>query len=432
MTHMSSSALLLILLPFTVFLLIGMPIAFVLIATSVIYVVAKGIPLSLLAHRMCFSLDSFPLLAIPLFILAGKLMNTGGISNRIFRFANSLVGHIRGGLGHVNVVASVIFAGMSGTALADVGGLGEIELKAMTEAGYDRKFSSAVTLASATIGPIIPPSVPLVIYGVLAEVPVTRLFLGGFLPGIVMAAVLMLAIYFYAKKRNYPTSQRASLKELALSFLDALPAMLSPLIIILGLTTGIFSPTEAAGIAVVYALILGGLIYRELKLSNLITITKEVVESTTMVMFVIASALLFSWVISAEQIPQMIAQSILSIGNTPVKFLILVNLLLLILGMFMENNAIMLLMIPILVPAAITMGISPVHLGIVMVLNITTGLLTPPVGLALYMMKDMTGLSFEDTVKGILPFLIPLLISLFIITFNPDIVLFVPNLILGK
>ena len=429
---MSSAALFMILLPFLVFLVAGMPIAFSLIATSILYLLAKGIPLSLIAHRMCFSLDSFPLLAIPLFILAGKLMNTGGISRRIFRFANCLVGHIRGGLGHVNVVCSIIFAGMSGTALADVGGLGEIELKAMDEAGYDLEFSSAITLASATIGPIIPPSVPLIIYGVLAEVPVTRLFLAGFLPGIVMAILLMVAVYFYAKKRNYPTMPRATWKELTASFLSALPAMLSPIIIILGMTTGIFSPTEAAGIAVVYALILGGLVYKELSFASLKTITREVVESSTMVMFVIAAALLFSWVISAEQIPQMIAQWILTVGNTPFKFLVFVNILLLVLGMFMENNAIMLLLIPIIVPAGVSMGIDPVHLGIIMVLNITTGLLTPPVGLALYIMKDMTGLSFERTVKAIVPFLIPLLAALIIITFNQEITLFLPRLLLGN
>lgn len=429
---MDSSAVLLIVIPFITLLVAGLPIAFVLTTTSAIYILVKGIPLSLLAHRMCFSLDSFPLLAIPLFILAGKIMNTGGISKRIFKFANALVGHVRGGLGHVNILGSVIFAGMSGTALADVGGLGEVELKAMNEAGYDKGFSSAVTLASATIGPIIPPSVPLIIYGVLAEVPITRLFLGGFLPGVVMALALMVAVYFMVKKRNYPVSKRATLKELALSFLDAFPAILSPFIIILGMTTGIFSPTEAAAIAVIYALFLGGICYRELKLADLVTISKEVIEATAMVMFVIASALLFSWVISAEQLPQLMAQTMLEFTKTPWAFLLLMNLLLLVLGMFMENNAIMLLMIPILVPAAMTLGIDPVHLGIVMVLNITLGLLTPPVGLALYIMKDISGLTLERTVKEIIPFLIPLLAALLMISMFPQIVLFIPNLIFGK
>lgn len=429
---MDLAAVLLIVIPFVALLVAGLPIAFVLTITSAIYILAKGIPLPLLAHRLCFALDSFPLLAIPLFILAGKIMNNGGISKRIYRFANAVVGHIRGGLGHVNIMGSVIFAGMSGTALADIGGLGEVELKAMNDSGYDMEFSSAVTLASAIIGPIIPPSVPMIIYGVLAEVPITRLFLGGFLPGIVLALALMIAVYFMVRKRNYPVSKRATLKELTLSFLDAFPAIISPFIIILGMTTGIFSPTEAAAIAVIYALILGVVCYRELKIGDLVAISKEVFESTASVMFVIASALLFSWVISAEQIPQLMAEALLSFTNSPWIFLLVVNVFLLLLGMFMENNAIMLLMIPILVPVATSLGIDPVHLGVIMVLNITIGLITPPVGLALYIMKDISGLTFERTVKAVTPFLIPLLAALALISMFPQIVLFIPNLVLGK
>ncbi len=429
---MSTAAIFLILLPFAVFLIIGMPVAFTLIATSAIYLAAKGIPFDLIAHRLCFSLDSFPLMAIPLFILAGKLMNIGGISDRIYNFASAVVGHIRGGLGHVNIVGSVIFAGMSGTALADLGGMGQMEVRAMTNAGYKKDFSAAITLASATIGPIIPPSVPFIIYGTLAEVSVTKLFLAGFLPGIVMALMLGVSVYFYATKHNCPTTPRPSLKGIGSAFLGALPAMLSPAIIIGGMMTGIFSPTEAAGIAVVYALFLGGLVYKELTFAKLAEITKETVEASAMLMFIIASALLFSWVISVERIPQMLAQWIMIVGNTPFKFMTLVVIILLILGMFMENNAIMLLMIPILVPSAVTLGIDPVHLGVVMCLCITVGLLTPPIGLALYVMQDIADLSFGRTVKAVTPFLITLFISLLLITYIPQITMFLPNLLLGN
>ena len=429
---MSTAAIYLILLPFAVFLIIGMPVAFTLIATSAIYLAAKGIPFDLIAHRLCFSLDSFPLMAIPLFILAGKLMNIGGISDRIYNFASAVVGHIRGGLGHVNIVGSVIFAGMSGTALADLGGMGQMEVRAMTNAGYKKDFSAAITLASATIGPIIPPSVPFIIYGTLAEVSVTRLFLAGFLPGIVMALLLGASVYFYATKHNCPTTPRPSMKGIGSAFLEALPAMLSPAIIIGGMMTGIFSPTEAAGIAVVYALFLGGLVYKELTFAKLAEITKETVEASAMLMFIIASALLFSWVISVERIPQMLAQWIMMVGDTPFKFMTLVVIILSILGMFMENNAIMLLMIPILVPSAVTLGIDPVHLGVVMCLCITVGLLTPPIGLALYVMQDIADLSFGRTVKAVTPFLITLFISLLLITYIPQITMFLPNLLLGK
>ena len=429
---MSTAAIYLILLPFAVFLIIGMPVAFTLIATSAIYLAAKGIPFDLIAHRLCFSLDSFPLMAIPLFILAGKLMNIGGISDRIYNFASAVVGHIRGGLGHVNIVGSVIFAGMSGTALADLGGMGQMEVRAMTNAGYKKDFSAAITLASATIGPIIPPSVPFIIYGTLAEVSVTKLFLAGFLPGIVMALMLGVSVYFYATKHNCPTTPRPSMKGIGSAFLEALPAMLSPAIIIGGMMTGIFSPTEAAGIAVVYALFLGGLVYKELTFAKLAEITKETVEASAMLMFIIASALLFSWVISVERIPQMLAQWIMMVGDTPFKFMTLVVIILSILGMFMENNAIMLLMIPILVPSAVTLGIDPVHLGVVMCLCITVGLLTPPIGLALYVMQDIADLSFGRTVKAVTPFLITLFISLLLITYIPQITMFLPNLLLGK
>lgn len=425
---MSTASILYILVPFLVLLILGMPIAFVLGVTSAIYIIAKGIPLSIIPHRMCFSLDSFTLLAIPLFILTGKLMNTGGVTKRIFKFAEALVGHIKGGLGHVNVLASLIFAGMSGTALADIGGLGEVEIQAMKDAGYDLEFSTGVTLASSIIGPIIPPSVPLVIYGVLAEVPVPQLFLGGFLPGIVIAIALMLYIYFTARNRNYPVSERADFKKVVSSFVEAIPPLLTPFIIIGGMTLGIFSPTECAGVAALYALFLGTIVYKELKFADLLIVCKETIKATAQLMFLIASALLFSWVLSVELIPQLMAQALASVTGSPTVFLFIVVLILLFLGTFLENNAIMLLMIPIVVPAASALGVNLVHLGIVMMYTITLGLLTPPVGLGLFVVQDMTGLTLGQTVKAVAPFLIPLFISLCVLVLFPEIVLLLPNL----
>lgn len=406
---------------------LGMPIVFVLGISSLAYILLSDLSLASLTHQLALSVAKFPMLAIPLFMFAGKLMNRGGITDRIFRFANDLVGHIRGGLGHVNVVASIIFAGMSGSVLADVAGLGAIEMKAMGDAGYDKDFSMGITLGSSVIGPIFPPSVPMVMFGVIAEVSITGLFLGGFLPGLAIAACLMLFIYIICRKRNYPTSPLSSPSRLLKSLIYALPPILTPVIIVGGMTLGIFSPTEAAAVAVLYSIFLGTAVYRELRFKDFKDLLVETVLSTSKLMFVIATALLFGWILTIEEIPQRTADLLVSISNQPWIILLIINLTLLFLGAIIENAILLLILAPMLVPAMEQVGVDPLHFGVVMVFNIMIGQYTPPMGLSLYIMKDISGLPFEQVCKAAFPFLLPLVGTLFLLTYIPQIVLSVPR-----
>ncbi len=412
---------------FFVLMFLGMPIVFVLGISSLFYIFLSDLSLASLTHKLALSVASFPMLAIPLFMFAGKLMNRGGITDRIFLFANDLVGHIRGGLGHVNVVASIIFAGMSGSVLADVAGLGEIEIKAMGDAGYDKDFSMGITLASSVIGPIFPPSVPLVMFGVVAEVSITGLFLGGFLPGLVIAACLMLFIYIICRRRNYPTTSLPPFSKLLKSFISAFPPIFTPVIIVGGMTLGIFSPTEAAAVAVLYTILLGIVIYRELSFKDFKDLLIETVLSTSKLMFVIATALLFGWILTLEEIPQRTADLLVSISNKTWIILLIINLVLLFLGAIIENAILLLILAPMLVPAVEQLGVDPLHFGVVMVFNIMIGQYTPPMGLSLYIMKDITRLPFEQVCKAVFPFLLPLVGALFLLTYIPQIVLFVPR-----
>lgn len=408
-------------------MILGMPIVFVLGISSLFYLLFSDLSLASLTHKLALSVASFPMLAIPLFMFAGKLMNRAGITDRIFRFANDLVGHLRGGLGHVNVMASVIFAGMSGSVLADVAGLGEIEMKAMDDAGYDREFSMGITLGSSVIGPIFPPSVPMVMFGVIAEVSITGLFLGGFLPGLVIAACLMVFIYIICRKRNYPTSSPPTLLKLTKSLAYAIWPMLTPVIIVGGMTLGIFSPTEAAAVAVLYAIFLGTAVYRKLTFKDFRDLLVETLLSTSKLMFVIATALLFGWILTLEQIPQRTADLLVSISTEMWVILLIINITLLFLGTIIENAILLLILAPMLVPPMEQLGVDPLHLGVVMVFNIMIGQYTPPMGLSLYIMKDITGLPFERVCRAAFPFLLPLVAALFLITYIPQIVLFVPR-----
>ena len=410
-----------------VLMFLGMPIVFVLGIFSLVYILFSDLSLALLTHYLALSVAKFPMLAIPLFMFAGKLMNRGGITDRIFRFANDVVGHIRGGLGHVNVVASIIFAGMSGSVLADVAGLGEVEIKAMNDAGYDKDFAMGITLGSSVIGPIFPPSVPMVMFGVIAEVSITGLFLGGFLPGIVIAACLMLFIYIICRKRNYPTSPVPTLPKLLRSLFYAFPPIFTPVIIVGGMTLGIFSPTEAAAVAVLYATFLGTVVYRELRIKGFKDILVETVLSTSKLLFVIATALLFGWIITLEEIPQRTAEFLVSISDKTWIILLIINLSLLFLGAIIENAILLLILAPMLVPAMEQMGVDPLHFGVVMVFNIMIGQYTPPMGLSLYIMKDITGLPFERVCKAVFPFLLPLIGALLLLTYIPQIILFIPR-----
>lgn len=410
-----------------VFMFLGMPIVFVLGICCLFYILFSDLSLALLTHQLALTVAKFPMLAIPLFMFAGKLMNRGGITDRIFGFANELVGHIRGGLGHVNVVASIIFAGMSGSVLADVAGLGEIEMKAMEDAGYDKDFAIGITLGSSVIGPIFPPSVPMVMFGVIAEVSITGLFLGGFLPGLIIAACLMTFIYIICRKRNYPTSPKPTLKRLSKSLTYAIWPMLTPVIIVGGMTLGIFSPTEAAAVSVLYALFLGTVVYRELDLTAFKELLVETVISTSKLMFVIATALMFGWILTLEEIPQRLADFLVSISDQTWIILLVINITLLFLGAIIENAILLLILAPMLVPAMEQLGVDPLHFGVVMVFNIMIGQYTPPMGLSLYIMKDISGLPFERVCKAVFPFLLPLIVALFILTYVPGIILWVPR-----
>jgi tripartite ATP-independent transporter DctM subunit len=410
-----------------VLMFLGMPIVFVLGISSLFYILFSDLSLAVLTHHLALTVAKFPMLAIPLFMFAGKLMNRGGITNRIFSFANDLVGHIRGGLGHVNVVASIIFAGMSGSVLADVAGLGEIEMKAMDDAGYDKDFAMGITLGSSVIGPIFPPSVPMVMFGVIAEVSITGLFLGGFLPGLIIAAFLMLFIYIICRKRNYPTAPRPTLKKLIKGLGYALWPILTPVIIVGGMTLGIFSPTEAAAVAVLYAIFLGTIIYRELTFNDFKDLLVDTVLSTAKLMFVIATALLFGWILTLEQVPQKTAEFLVSVSGKTWLILLVINLTLLFLGAIIENAILLLILAPMLVPAMEQLGIDPLHFGVVMVFNIMIGQYTPPMGLSLYIMKDITRLPFERVCKAVFPFLLPLIGALFLLTYVPKIILLVPR-----
>jgi len=410
-----------------ILIMLGMPIAWVLGSLSAFYVVFEGFPLSMLAHKVANSAATYPMLAVPLFMFAGKIMNSSGITTRIFNFADNVVGHIPGGLGHVNVVASLIFAGMSGSPVADVAGLGEVEIKAMKERNYDTEFSTGITLASAVIGPILPPSIPMVLLGVMAELSITGLFLGGVLPAFVIAIFMMIYIYFYAKGKQYALSKRPTLGVFLKNFVKATPPMLTPFIIVGGMTLGIFSPTEAATVAVLYSLFLGAVVYKELTMKNF-DLLKDVVASTARLMIVIASALLFGWVLVIENVPQQTAEFLVTISDRPWVVLLIINVVLLILGAIIENIILLLILVPMLVPAMTQMGVDPIHFGVMMVFNIMVGQLTPPMGLSLYVAQDITGMPFDRVCRSVIPFYIPIVIALLFVTYVPSIVLFVPRL----
>jgi tripartite ATP-independent transporter DctM subunit len=409
-------------------MLVGVPIAFSLGMASALYLVQSGGMLLAVPHKLVAAPDSFPLLALPFFMLAGSLMNSMGLTDRIFRFAGSLVGHITGGLGHVNVLTQMIFAGMSGSALADAAGLGRVTILAMEKAGFDKAFSVGLTGAAACIGPIIPPSVVMVIYGVLTGTSIVGLFLGGFIPGTLMGITLMILVYFLSKARRYPTEQRASLRQVLRDLRGASLTLLTPIIILSGMTGGIFTATEAAAIACLYAIFLG-VCYRTVNLRELTRIFLDTVESTAVVVLIMANAVLFAWLLTQLQIPQKAVASTMSFTRNPLIILLLLNLVLLILGCLLDGIAILIITIPVIQPIILSAGIDPLHFGVVMTLNIVIGGLTPPFGMMLFLLANITGLSVEAVTRASMPFLVPLIVTLAIITFVPETVLLIPRLL---
>jgi TRAP-type C4-dicarboxylate transport system permease large subunit len=457
-------------------LMTGLPIAMAMALAALLYIWISGtIPPLTVIHRMVGGVDSFPLLAVPFFILAGNLMNSAGITNRIYNFALALVGWLKGGLGHVNVVGSVIFAGMSGTAIADAGGLGTIEIKAMKDHGYPAEFAVGITAASATLGPIIPPSLPMVIYGVQANVSIGKLFAAGFIPGAVMGLLMMALVSYYAHVRKYGSDIPFSwprmggalfelgfvgLTAVVLYFLwsheglpgwirfgallagtmvadklfkfEAYMALLTPVILIGGMATGLFTPTEAAVAAVAWALFLGFVWYRTLNWRMFVKISMDTIETTAVVLFIVASASIFAWVLTTTQVTEAIGNWVLSISDNPLVFLLLANIFLLFVGCFMETIAAITILVPVFMPIIAKLGIDPVHFGLVMILNLMIGLMTPPVGMVLFILQKVARLSFEATVKAVLPWLWPLLVTLALITYIPQLVLWLPGIMYPK
>ncbi|NIA68882.1 TRAP transporter large permease [Pelagibius litoralis] len=411
-----------------VVIVLGFPIAYAMLLCSMIYILVNGLPISLMVHELALSLNSFTMISVPLFMFAGKLMTASGISDRIFDFTNNLVGRVPGGLGHVNVASSLVFAGMSGSTLADVAGLGEIEYKAMTRKGYDADFTIGVTLSSAAIGPILPPSLPMVLYGVTAGVSISGLFLGGILPGFLIAASLMVYVFFVGLRRGYRVDVWAGWRALGISFLRAAPPLFTPFIIVGGMAFGWFSPTEAATVSVLYGLFIATVVYRSLSFPAFLEVLRDVTLSASRLLFVIATAFLFGWVATFGEVPQMLAALIEAHIESVALFLLVCIIVNLILGAILENAIPLLVLAPMLAPIAEQQyGLDPVHFGVVMVFNIMIGQFTPPIGLSLFVMRDITGFSVTRIFRAVLPFLAPLIISLFLMAYFPWIVTAIPR-----
>jgi len=419
----------LLLVVFIAILIAGVPVFIALAGSSLLYThFLAGIPDFVILHRMAGGIDSFPLLAVPFFILAGNLMNSAGITNRIYDFAVAAAGWMRGGLGQVNILGSVIFAGMSGTAIADAAGLGTIEIKAMKDHGYDTEFAVGVTAASATLGPIIPPSLPFVIYGMMANVSIGALFLGGIGPGLVMMFLMMAYVYYCARKYGMGRDQAFSLRALGVTFIAAFPALLTPAIIIGGMTFGWFTPTEAAIAACAWALMLGVFLYRTMSWKQFYKVTMDTIETTAGVLLIVGAASLFGWVLTTTRVAEQAAEALLVLTTNKYYILLLLNLLLLAVGCFLEPIAVISILMPILLPILLKVGIDPVHFGVVMTLNLMIGLLHPPLGMVLFVLMRVANLSLERATMAILPWLLPLLGSLILITLVPEITLWLPRL----
>lgn len=423
----------LMILTFVVLLAIGAPIFVAMLLSSAAFVLQGGnlSLFSMAAQRMFASVNSFTLLAIPFFVFAGLVMNMSGVSRRLFDFANALVGHFTGGLGHVNILASMLFAGMSGSAVADAAGLGAIEMKAMHDVGFDDEFSGAVTCASSTIGPVIPPSIPMVLFSGLTSVSAGRLFLGGFLPGVLMGLSMMVVVYVVAKKRGYPVSPKATAKEIWVSFLKAIPALIMPIIILGGILGGFFTPTEAAAVACLYAVLIGIFLFRELDGKSIWTLLKEAMRNTAQVMAIIAAAGFFGWLVTFQGVPAKMIDLIIRVTDSPLVVLLLIDAIVLVLGCFLEGNAILILVVPIVVPIAKEFGIDLVHLGVVMCLADMMGTITPPVGMCLYPVCTLGNIKMQDLIRELVPFFGILVVVLLIVTFVPALSTFLPNVLMG-
>ena len=421
---------------FLVLLAVGTPIAFCIGISALAGLMQLGdIPLLLIPHMMFEGTDSFPLLAVPFFVLAGALMNAGGITRRLVNFANLLVGHVRSGLALVNVVASMFFAGVTGAAVADTSAIGSVLIPAMKDEGYDLDFSAAITAASSTMGPIIPPSIPMIIYGVSAEQSIGALFLAGIIPGLLIGLSLMAVAYFSNSQPQSSAQTRkeaASWRSILLGVKDALLALFMPAFILGGILAGIFTPTEAAAVSVLYAFFVGRFIYNELSYRQLPALMQESLVVTAVIMFIIANAAIFGWLVAALQLPQKIITLLTAGINSPWAILILINLFLLVVGTFMETTASLIILTPVLLPLARQIGLDPIHFGAIMVLNLVIGLTTPPLGVCLFISSGIAGISLERISRAMIPFLLAAIVVLLLVTYIPSLSMWIPQLYLQR
>ncbi|MDG5787132.1 TRAP transporter large permease [Evansella sp. AB-P1] len=413
---------------FVILLLIGTPIAIALGLTSIIAMYLADINLAVAAQTMFSGIDSFTLMAIPFFIFAGDLMLSGGMSRRLINMAKKWIGWTTGGLPIAGVLSSMFFAALSGSSPATVAAIGGIMIPSLKEAKYSPRFSVGLMCAAGSLGIIIPPSITLLVYGVIAEVSVSDLFIAGIIPGLLIGFVLILVSYFIAKKEGHQPDQRASWSEVWISTKDAIWGIIMPVIVLGGIYRGIFTPTEAAAVAIIYSLFISMVVYRELSIKALFTCAKRSVVIASMVMLVIASAKVFSWYLTYEQIPTRVASVVLEYATTPVLVLLAITVILLIVGMFMDPSAAVLILVPLFLPVAIEMGIDPVHFGIIMIVNLAIGMLTPPFGLNLFVASGISDLPLSEVTKGVFPFIFVLLITLLVITFVPQLSTFLPSL----
>lgn len=420
-----------VILVFLLLLLLGLPLVFVLGLAGTYYMFEQGINLLMVPQRMFVQIDSFVLTAVPLFMLAGNILAEGGFTSRILKFCEVFIGHIRGGLGYVNVLASMLFAGISGSALADVFGLGSIEIPLMVKAGYDRDFSAAITASSSIIGPIIPPSIAFVILGAIGDISIAALLLGGLLPGILLGLAMMLVVGIISKVKNYPKKNKMStIKEIIIAVKESILAIIAPFIILGGIFSGIFTPTEAAVIAVVYALIISLFIYKEIKFKDLPRIFLNSAIGTASCFLIISTAGIFGWIIAAEEIPIKIMSLLQLFSDNPIILLLLINLLLLFIGTWMDLTATLIILTPVLLPIGLSLGMNPVHFGVMMILNLEIGQITPPLGLCLFGAAQVSGLPVENIIKSLVPFILICIVVLLIVSYIPEVVMFLPKLIL--